>query len=118
MTKTKQGHGARPNGQTASPFNSPLNFLQLLGTITKAQASGWQQVVRMNQEYLEFLNQRLERDRELSTDLADKKDPAEAWSALVEFYQTAQRDYAAEVDRLPNSMRMVHERPQLTFSSS
>lgn len=100
MTKTKQRHGARPDGPTALPFNSPLNFHQLFGTTAKAQASGWQQVVRMNQECLEFLNRRLERDRDLFTGLADMKDPAEAWSAWVEFYQTAQRDYAEEARRL------------------
>lgn len=100
MTKTKQRHGARPNGPTASSFNSPLNFHQLFGTTAKAQASGWQQIVRMNKECLEFLNRRLERDRDLFTDLAEMKDPAEAWSAWVEFYQTAQRDYAEEARRL------------------
>ncbi len=97
MTKTKQRHAARPDGPTALPFNSPLNFHQLFGTTAKAQASGWQQVVRMNQDCLEFLNRRLERDRDLFTDLAEMKDPAEAW---VEFYQTAQRDYAEEARRL------------------
>ncbi|WP_278923630.1 MULTISPECIES: phasin family protein [Pseudophaeobacter] len=100
MTKTKQERRARPNGETASPFNSPLDFFQLCGAIAKVQASGWQQVVRMNQEYLEFLNRRLERDRELATDLADRKDPAEAWAAWAAFYQAAQRDYSEEVDRL------------------
>ena len=100
MTRTKQGRGARPNGPTALPFNSPLNFHQLFGTTAKAQASGWQQVVRMNRECLEFLNRRLERDHDLFTDLADMKDPAEAWSAWVEFYQTAQRDYAEQSRRL------------------
>ena len=60
MTKTKQRHGARPNGPTASPFNSPLNFHQLFGTTAKAQASGWQKMVQTNQECLEFLNLRLD----------------------------------------------------------
>ena len=100
MSKAKQGHKERPDGPAASPFNSLLNLHQLFGTTAKAQASGWQQMVWMNQKCLEFLNQRLEQDRELVTDLADMKDPAEAWSVWVEFYQTAQRDYAEETRRL------------------
>lgn len=97
MSGDKMGSGpfAMPGAEDAQRQMSAM-----FETMARAQGQVVDAMMRQNIEVLDFVRERLEKDRAVVASLAAAKDPAEAAEIWQGFWQRAMADYGDESGKL------------------
>lgn len=104
MTAAKQTP-ARPDGPadpTSGPHAKPVAGHGLLDAAFEAQANSLRGLIETWQRHLGFVAHRLDRNRELISDLASARAAPDMSSILVSYAATAQTEYWEEMKRALN----------------
>lgn len=116
MSKNKYGRSTDAPSNEISPFPvfDPAEFSKFsnrnLQVATRAARAYYNGTTKLNQEVLNFVNERVRKDIETATSFMAAKDSEEAFHKQAEFVEEAIRDYADEASKILNlAADMTHE---------
>ncbi len=78
----------------------PMPMVDMMQMISQLQGKMVDCMLRQNVEMLEFLKNRVEKDRALFAELGKNKDPSTALQQWSDFWQKAMTDYSNESGKL------------------
>jgi len=91
---------ARDTSRPGIFTSDPAHLGDMMAAMLRAQARMMDSLLRQNIETLDFLKQRLEKDRGMIQSLADSDDPARAMQVMQDFWSNSLKDYTDEAGRI------------------